>query len=147
MKINVKNRTKQLYKMKKLLLLPILCFAAVLSAAGQDSDTSRRGQNRLQAYKIAFLTEKMDLSPAEAQKFWPIYNRYESEMREVRMDSRQHKESEIKIEERILNIRKKYNQEFTNTLSAEKANTFFQAEKEFRNIILKEFRDRKKKGN
>lgn len=131
----------------KNLLLPILCFAAFLSATAQDRDTSRRGQSRLQTYKIAFLTEKLDLSPAEAQKFWPVYNRYEAEMRQARMDSRQQKESEIKTEERVLNIRKKYNQEFTNTLSAEKANLFFQSEKEFRNIILKELRDRKKKGH
>ena len=32
--------------------------------------------NRLEALKIAYITKKMDLSPEEAQKFWPIYNQY-----------------------------------------------------------------------
>ncbi len=36
----------------------------------------------MKAEKIAFLTDAMDLTPAEAEKFWPIYNRSEAERRD-----------------------------------------------------------------
>jgi hypothetical protein len=34
-------------------------------------------QGQIQAQKVAFLTNKLDLSVQEAQQFWPIYNEYE----------------------------------------------------------------------
>lgn len=36
----------------------------------------------MKAEKIAFLTDAMDLTSAEAEKFWPIYNRSEAERRD-----------------------------------------------------------------
>ena len=36
----------------------------------------------MKAEKIAFLTNAMDLTSSEAEKFWPIYNRAEAEMRQ-----------------------------------------------------------------
>ena len=39
---------------------------------------------RFQAQKIAFFTDKLQLTPAEAEKFWPVYNDYNS--RKDRMD-------------------------------------------------------------
>jgi len=32
---------------------------------------------KLNAYKIAFFTKKMDLSSQEAEKFWPLYNEFQ----------------------------------------------------------------------
>jgi hypothetical protein len=125
--------------MKKILL--ILIFAGVaFSAMAQDDQTDL---GKLQAYKIAFLTKKLNLSPEEAQRFWPIYNKYEAELRTARREDRQNKASEIVTEEKILNIRKKYNGEFTKALSTEKVNTLFKSEKEFGNIVQKELLDRR----
>jgi hypothetical protein len=111
-----------------------------LSAMAQDE---QRDAGRLQAYKIAFLTKKLNLTPEEAQRFWPIYNQYEAEMRSARIENRQNKASEIATEEKILNIRKKYNGEFSKALSTEKVNTLFRSEKEFGNIVQKEFLERR----
>ncbi|WP_315820109.1 hypothetical protein [Paraflavitalea speifideaquila] len=74
----------------------------------------------MEALKIAYLTQKLNLSTEEAQRFWPIYNKYAAEIRKVRVDGRLNKEDEIEIEEKLLNIRKKYNGEFTKALSAER---------------------------
>ena len=96
----------------------------------------------MQAYKIAFLTKKLNLTPEKAQQFWPIYNKYENEMRAARVEGRTSKK-EIETEEKILNIRKKYNSEFTKALSTEKVNTLFRSEREFGNIVQKEFMERR----
>lgn len=36
-------------------------------------------REKMRAEKIAFLTAEMDLTPEEAQAFWPVYNRAEAE--------------------------------------------------------------------
>lgn len=126
--------------MKRIILLILIYAAIALPGMAQDS---QKEAGRLQAYKIAFLTRKLNLTPDEAQKFWPIYNKYEDELRNARMENRQNKASEIATEEKILNIRKKYNGEFTKALSTDKVNTLFRSEKEFGNIVQKEFLERR----
>jgi hypothetical protein len=126
--------------MKRKILLLILYAGIAISSLAQDD---QREAGRLQAYKIAFLTKKLNLTPAEAQRFWPIYNQYEEELRTARRENRQNKASEIATEEKILNIRKKYNDEFSKALSTEKVNTLFRSEREFGNIVQKELLERR----
>ncbi|HUR11269.1 MAG TPA: hypothetical protein VM012_07860 [Flavitalea sp.] len=132
--------------MKKLLLIFSFCFT-LLSSYAQDNNELKNDGGRLEAYKIAFLTKKLNLSPEEAQRFWPIYNKYEGEIRSARTEFRQKKGNEIEIEERILNIRKKYNNEFSKALTTEKVNTLFRSEKEFGNIVQKEMMERRQLQN
>lgn len=40
--------------------------------------------DKVKAYKIAYITDVLDLSSAEAQKFWPVYNEHEKVMTELR---------------------------------------------------------------
>jgi hypothetical protein len=125
--------------MKRLLpILFLICTLNLFSQQAQDPDGSR-----IEALKIAYLTKKLNLSPEEAQRFWPVYNNYASELREARAEQRRNKATEIETEEKILNIRKKYNKEFSNALSAEKVNTFFRSEKEFGNYVQKELSERR----
>lgn len=128
--------------MKKILL--ILVFALGISVVSVAQDDGEKGNGgRLEALKIAYLTKKLNLSTEEAQKFWPIYNQYMDEIRKTRIDARQNKEGEIPTEEKLLNIRKKYNGEFNKALSSEKVNTFFKAEKEFGTVLQKELMERR----
>lgn len=121
-------------------LLPILFLICTLPVFSQE----RRGDgNSIEALKIAYLTKKLSLSTEEAQRFWPIYNSYASELRQARIGQRQNKSSEIETEEKILNIRKKYSNEFGKALSADKVNAFFRSEKEFSNYVQKELSERR----
>ena len=129
--------------MKKIILLILLSAAIAVDAIAQDEQIEG---GRLQAYKIAFLTKKLNLSPEEAQRFWPIYNKYETELRAARIEGRRNNK-EIETEEKILNIRKKYNDEFTKALSSEKVNTLFKSEREFSNIVQKEVIERRNQKN
>ena len=69
-------------KITRLLLITILAFAGAWSSSAQDKNGRNGWQEWIKAEKIAYLTDAMDLSPAEAEKFWPVYNRAESEMRQ-----------------------------------------------------------------
>src|SRR5260221_4268289 len=120
--------------MKRLLLYG-LTFLLVFQISAQDG-------NRLGALKIAYLTKKLDLSSEEAQRFWPIYNKYDEEIHAAQINALKDRTPEINLEENILGIRKKYSVEFGKALSAAKVNTFFRAEKEFGNFVQKEIQRR-----
>ena len=70
-----------------LLLLPLLILA------------QNENQERLQAYKIAFFTKRLNLTPGEAERFWPLYNEYQ--------------EKKTEIQQERIGLNRKFNQEAT----------------------------------
>lgn len=129
--------------MKKIIFLILLNAGLAVPALAQNN---QRDLDRLQAYKVAFLSRKLNLTTEEAQKFWPIYNKYEAELRDARIEGRGNKK-EIEMEEKILNIRKKYNGEFEKAIPSEKVNQLFKSEREFNNILQREMIDRSRQKN
>ena len=130
--------------MKRILTILFLFILSVnLSYAQDDVTTLKNNGGKIEALKIAYLTNKLNLSPEEAQRFWPVYNKYMEEIRKTRLDARENKQQEIVTDEKILVIRKKYNTEFGKVLSSEKVNAFFKAEKEFGTYLQKEIIERR----
>lgn len=67
---------------KKILIS--LCFVCLtLSVWAQKNP-----HERVKALKVAFITEKLNLTQEEAQKFWPIYNAHEKEVEMLRNNAR-----------------------------------------------------------
>jgi len=122
--------------MKGIVLILLLTIGSFGMLKAQDGE-------RLQALKIAYLTKKLDLSPEEAQRFWPIYNKYTEEIRNIRIEQLQKKTPELEVEDKILGVRKKYNGEFNKALSAEKVDRFFRSEKDFNILIQRELQQRR----
>jgi Skp family chaperone for outer membrane proteins len=129
--------------MKKYILLFLITIGCISSSMAQQGNDKQEPGERLAAVEIGFLTRKLNLSTEEAQRFWPVYNRYKDEIRQVRLQQKQSNISVLDGDERILNIRKKYNGEFSKALSAEKANNFFRSEKEFGTMIQRELQERR----
>jgi hypothetical protein len=129
--------------MKKYIVLLVISIACIRGAMAQEDKNKQEPGERLAALEIGFLTRKLNLSTEEAQRFWPVYNRYKDEIRKVRVEQKQNNLSILDGDEKILNIRKKYNGEFVKALSAEKANTVFRSEKEFGTMIQRELQERR----
>jgi AAA15 family ATPase/GTPase len=127
--------------MKRFFTLAI--FLMICTVAGFSQDESNVDAGRLQAYKIAYLTKRLNLTPQEAQRFWPIYNKYQEEIRNTRINNRKQKTREIETEEQLLKIRKKYNDDFTKVLNKEKVNTLYRSEREFGSMVQKELLERR----
>jgi len=128
--------------MKHFLIILFLGLGLSLNGIAQDGDQKPDG-SKLEALKIAYLTKKLDLTTEEAQRFWPVYNKYTEEIRGVRKEQKQSNLSELDAEDKILTIRKRYNSEFSRALTPEKANNFFRSEKEFGNFIQRELQQRR----
>ncbi|MCB0697691.1 MAG: hypothetical protein KDC07_10020, partial [Chitinophagaceae bacterium] len=61
------------------LLTMLLAVTTVIAQPDRDHK-----HDRIKALKIAYITEKLDLTSEQAQKFWPVYNRYEKEKWDTR---------------------------------------------------------------
>jgi len=120
--------------MKRILLYGLFFFCA-FSLRAQDG-------KRIQTLKIGYLTRQMNLTPEEAQRFWPIYNKYSDDLIVATIDARKNNKPEIELEETVLNIRKRYNTEFMKVLPPDKVDTFWRAEKQFSNFVKKEIERR-----
>ena len=118
-------------------LLFIFIVLSWLSLPVMAQQLRPRQEGALEAMKIAFITKRLNLSPEEAQRFWPIYNQYAGEVRQAYLSYRDNPD-EIALDEALLKVRKKYNTEFTKALSPEKVNQFFRAEKDFAAFVQKE---------
>jgi len=119
--------------------------------------------------KIAFITERVGLTPQEAEKFWPVYNELEkqrfvlmykkrdleemSETPKPGMSDADYRKLAIEIaathasEGRLI---EEYNLKFLNILPAEKVVKLYRAEGKFRASLMREFRkakDEKKEIN
>lgn len=132
--------------MKKNLLIVTLFFSLFGISVAQLRNNFNNPNNpnkgeKVEAIKIGYITQKLNLSPEEAQRFFPIYNQYVAEIRAVNQD--QNKMPELEREKKILSIRDKYDGEFKKVISADKVNTFFSLEKDFRQMVQKELQQRR----
>lgn len=78
--------------MKKFIAFTACLFAAVLLFAQpqkQNDDRRQKEWERLQSEKIAFITAELDLTPEEAQVFWPVYNQCWKEARAANKQMRE----------------------------------------------------------
>ena len=110
--------------------------------------------------KIAFITNKLELSPEEAQKFWPVYNKFENKFRELRDELRPQRRKELNEEESAdlivsflliqqeeLDLQKQMYSELEGIISASQMVKLHFAEKKFKQKLLERMnkqRDKKR---
>ena len=122
--------------MKKFLLIVIAMCAAISFAKAQN------GREKIQALKVAFITQKLHLTPSEAEKFWPVYNQYDNEIMQVRANNRDG--DVIEKEQKVLDIRKKYRSSFEKILGPQRLNDLYNAESDFRKILIQRLKESRK---
>jgi hypothetical protein len=67
--------------MKKLIVLVILSLIPFYRSTAQNTNLEK-----LNNYKIGFFTKKLNLTTAEAEKFWPVYNEYQNQRNQIQLD-------------------------------------------------------------
>ncbi|MFM6975877.1 MAG: hypothetical protein ACKOW2_03380 [Sphingobacteriaceae bacterium] len=125
------------------------------AGAGQPGERMQK----LESAKIGFLTTRMDLNSKEAEKFWPIYNQYQKEMRELMkqrrdavqanadVSAKDRLDDQMEMEAKMLDLRKKYTREFERAVSPEKVLELYKAEREFKQKLVQELQNRRNGQN
>jgi type II secretory pathway component GspD/PulD (secretin) len=61
-------------------------FLVTFSFYAQNDKKVDEKREKIKAYKVSFLTTELELTSAEAEKFWPVYNAYDDKQYELRHD-------------------------------------------------------------
>jgi hypothetical protein len=126
--------------MKKIYL--IMVFAAIASFARaqapeqQPPQVSEQKQQDIEALKVAFISKELELTPTEAEKFWPVYNQYSKELKGLHIAASGN-DDVLDRDEKVLNLRKHYKEQFTKLLGPQRMNRMFGAEGRFHQILIK----------
>ncbi|MEI8059291.1 MAG: hypothetical protein WCG67_03950 [Ferruginibacter sp.] len=123
--------------MKKILLITTIFIGSLFTAVAQDeqagNDNNR--QEKIKALYVAYITQQLNLTEAEAQKFWPLHAQFESDIKTVKPDL-----PELEKQQVVLNIKKKYQENFNHILGANRCERFFKMDGEFKRKLLDRIR-------
>jgi hypothetical protein len=127
--------------MKKIFLILALSSCAFFVKAQDDQTTQTpavtdQREQDIEALKVAFLSKQLDLTPEEAQQFWPVYNQYAIELKQIIKSD----PDVLDRDERVLNVRKKYKDQFVKILGADRLNRLFEAEGRFHQLLIRAMR-------
>ena len=64
----------------------ILLFIIILTFPGIRTIAQNTNLEKLNNYKIGFFTKKINLTSAEAEKFWPAYNDFQSQRNKIQLE-------------------------------------------------------------
>lgn len=130
--------------MKKILCILLLCLAQTFGFAQEGmkpGDTGKKEQ-KIKALYVAYVTQKLNLSESEAQKFWPVHAQFDAELKQVSLDI-----PELERQQAILNVKKKYQDRFSGVLGTARTNDFYRLDGEFRKKLVEEMRKRRQENN
>lgn len=141
--------------MKNLIFTLILLTS--LSIFSQESKA-----DKVEAMKVGFITNKLELTAKEAQTFWPLYNEYNFKIEKLRKSKKSDfdelknksenvtdKELEAFINEvfssrqKELDLQKEYYEKYAKVLPVKKVALLYQAENQFKRELLRKIKEKK----
>ena len=146
----------------KIRLLTIILLTCTLLPLLKAQERRGREEHieKFRSMKIAFFTERLELTAEEAEKFWPLYNAYEQNKREIsrqrhlrprNMDEQLENMTEQEAEEKInemMEARKKetdlaeaFQEDLKGILPPKKILKLYIVEIQFREYMLRKIRD------
>jgi len=127
----------------------------------QDKQHGDQHKN-IEAQKIAFITQQLNLTPDEAKVFWPVYNEYDAKRHELRKSFResggfqkadidklteseanQILDNQIIEAQKFLDLRKEYHAKFKSVLPSVKVLKLYDAERDFQKVLMDKIKEHK----
>ncbi|MFC6998154.1 Spy/CpxP family protein refolding chaperone [Rufibacter roseus] len=107
---------------------------------------------KIENAKIAFITEKLSLTPEQAQRFWPIYNEYNTKryelkrklrsLREENLNNQSNEQVKASLETRLsyrqreLDLDNEYMDRYLRVISPKQLALLYRSEREFTKLLL-----------
>ena len=113
-----------------------------------------QGMARIHAAKMAYITDRLRLSPEQSSNFIPLYNEYEHEVRGIRqsfmgkyrgahpqdtddISARRYIDDNLDYQQAVIDLKRRYNDRFLKVISSRQLADLYNAEREFRQILLR----------
>jgi len=131
---------------------------------GQDRPGGRNrqqpGMERVKAAKEGWLSQRMDLSAAESEKFWPLFREYEKQQEKLKEKYRpnrdlitmddaaldKHMEGMLDMEGELLQLKRQYYGQFRQMLGTRKVAVLMRGDREFNLELLRKMRENRENG-
>lgn len=116
-----------------------------------------QNQDKIESFKVAFITQRLNLSSEEAQKFWPIFNELQANLKSIKQSSRNQKpiadmsddeasrfiKESLDAEQKELTAKQTAYNKFKGVIPARKIALLRQVEREFKEEMLKKLQERR----
>lgn len=142
---------------RKIVGLIILATFCAMNIMAQNVN-----RQRLDAYKIAFFTKRLNLTSQEAEKFWPVYNEFQDNKNKIQLErqelNRNFNQNELNMNEREMieagdklvgmelreaALAQEFHNKIKTVLPPVKVLRLYQAENQYRLQLLKELQERR----
>lgn len=123
--------------MKKIFYILIFSFSLSSVSFAQDDDDAG---GRLRDKMIEYIQNKLGLSKGEAEKFQPVFLDYLKDMRNTKQ---QFKGDKLILQQKIVDLRIRYRDQFKPIIGEQRSNAVFQHEREFVERAKQELIDRR----
>lgn len=147
----------KLLQNKRILVIGMVIGLSIIGPVviSQTKPQQKRGE-RIETFRIGFLTKRMDLTAAESQKFWPLYNEHEKKVTELEnnlstvrgltpeklavMSDKEVDEAMTRFishGQQIQDLRKKFHEDLKKILPIKKVALFYLAERDFKKELVR----------
>ena len=146
----------------KHVLVGIILLTGVTAFAQEKGENRRMEKQRIEQAKIAFITNKLELTTDQAKEFWPIYDAMQAELKEHKKNLKDElkalKEDDAKKDDasykkalenmhngqiKGIEIKTKYTNQIGELLGYDKVFTWGEAEKEFKKRLMDRMKNAK----
>src|SRR5258706_11115403 len=151
---------------RKLILAGLFCLSVSVTLAQETepdlapAQQDPRAQERIKNLRIAYISDKLGLTPDQAEKFWPVYRQFVLERAKLRMELKSaqlninpsqpdpKKQQELialglQIKQKELNLEKEYSSRLLQVINAQQMLNLHKAEQEFRSMIISQLQQRR----
>jgi hypothetical protein len=106
-------------------------------------------KEKIEALRVAFITQRLSLTPAEAEKFWPVFNAFKAELEVLRKtykvddpNEANYVDKKLEFEQKKLDLQKKYRPQFEAIIGPQRMALLLSAEEEFKKKLLEAWQQR-----
>jgi hypothetical protein len=147
----------------KILIVTMLLVSPIIMRAQDERGIARQdpeARKKIEAARIALITERLGLTPEQAEKFWPIYREFSQKRGELRNEMRDAKkdvdkdnpdpeeqraliELGLRLRQRELDLERDYSDRMLRIISAQQILNLRNAEREFQRMIIDQLQQRR----
>ncbi len=138
----------------------LIIAGLMLAFAGFSQPKGKPSRESIEAQRIAFITKAIDLTPEEAELFWPVYNDFEKARKNLRAskintkknppqsekEAKEMIDKHFRQQEEMLALKRKYYQKLQTVIPSTKVVKLLRAERMFKKQLVKKLRRKKRKG-
>jgi hypothetical protein len=149
--------------MNKVILILFILLTGRYAFAQDETEPIQRdpkAMKKIQALRTAYISERLNLTPEQAEKFWPVYHEFTQERAKLRQEFKNAQQNidpnnpdpkaeqnlvnlGLEIKQKELDLEKDYSGRLLKVINAQQVMNLRKAEQGFRELIINQLQQRR----